>query len=274
MHALRLEAARDDAVADHEHMTAVRGRGRLVRHHQHHHLPLARKRIEHLPHPLAVGAVERAGRLVRKEHRRLEEECARDRHALLLTAGERLGPVRCALREPERLQEFARARLERLVSAQEVDGHPPVVLLQSALDEARSLRQLPYAAERLAQYAAEMMQAVVDSHHDSLSGEFYPPDLFGEGLAPGAPTIIDRFEWPMRLMEQSDELAREADHRIARLRVLTTMLGVVYEVRERCGDLLERWMPEYGEQRPVRLLELLELLQRDGRLSIAELAER
>lgn len=154
-----------------------------------------------------------------------------------------------------------RARLERLVSAQEVDGHPPVLLLQSALDEARALRQLPYAAERLAQYAAEMIQAVVDSHHDSLSGEFYPPDLFGEGLAPGAPTIIDRFEWPMRLMEQSDELAREADHRIARLRVLTTMLGVVYEVRERCGDLLDRWMPEYGEQRPVRLLELLELLQ-------------
>ena len=153
-----------------------------------------------------------------------------------------------------------RARLERLVSAPEVDGHPPQSLLSQAVDEARALGQLPYAAERLALYASEMMQTVVDGHHDSLSGEFYPPDLFGEGLAPGTPSVLDRFAWPVQLMEEADELAREADHRIARLRVLTSMLGVVYEVRERCGDLLDRWMPEYGEQRPTRLVELLELL--------------
>ncbi len=153
-----------------------------------------------------------------------------------------------------------RARLERLVAAPDVEGQPPQALLDEAVEDARRLRELPYAAERLALHAAEMMQATIDSHHDSLSGEFYPPDLFGENTAPGAPSVLERFEWPVRLMEQADDLAREADHRIARLRVLTTMLGVVYEVRERAGDLLDRWMGEYADQRPVRLLELLELV--------------
>lgn len=153
-----------------------------------------------------------------------------------------------------------RARLERLVAAPDVDGQPPQLLLDAAVEDARQLRELPYAAERLSLHAAEMMQALIDSHHDALSGEFYPPDLFGENTAPGTPTVLDRFEWPVRLMEQADDLAREADHRIARLRVLTTMLGVVYEVRERAGDLLDRWMGEYADQRPIRLLELLELV--------------
>ena len=152
-----------------------------------------------------------------------------------------------------------RARMERLVVAPDVDGSPPVALLDQAVTEARALRQLPYAAERLALYASEMMQGVIDAHYDTLSGEFYPPDLFGENQTPGAATILDRFEWPVQLMEQADELAREADHRIARLRVLTTMLGIIYEVRERMGEVLERWIVEYGDQRPIRLLELIEL---------------
>lgn len=161
-------------------------------------------------------------------------------------------------------REALKAWIERLAAVIEQGPEPnPAPLVEAVVEAARTHHELPYAAETLAYYSAEIAQAVVDSHYDTLSGEFFPPDLFGEGTVPGTPTVHDRLEWPIRLLERAEMLAREADHRIARLRVVDTMLKLVYEARERFGELLDRWMPAYGPERPVRLTELVELLE-DG----------
>jgi hypothetical protein len=157
-----------------------------------------------------------------------------------------------------------RARLDRLANAPEDVQPSREALLDEAVSEARSLKQLAYAAERMATSAAELINALVDAHYDALSGEFFPPDLFGDHGGDGdtaAPqTILERLAWPVYLMERAEELARESEQRITRLRVLNVMLGVTYDTRERFGDLLDRWLPGSEDQRPLRLVELLELL--------------
>ncbi len=163
-----------------------------------------------------------------------------------------------------------RARLDQLAAASESDGLPLEELLNQLVTEAQTLKQTPYLAERIARYAADMMQTVVDAHSDALGGEFYPPDLYGDSVPPGSQTVVERLQWPLTLIARADTLARDSDHRIARLRVLTTMLSCIYDVRERCGELLDRWTPSHGEHRPVRLVELLELVS-EGFFSVDHL---
>jgi hypothetical protein len=159
-----------------------------------------------------------------------------------------------------------RARLDRLTHAPDDVTTARQALLDEALTEARATHQVAYAAERLATSAAEVIGQIVDAHYDALSGEFFPPDLFGDHTGeddearPRLPTIIDRLQWPVDLMEQAETLSRESDQRLTRLRVHSVMLGVIYDTRERFGDLLDRWLPGADDQRPVRLVELLELL--------------
>ena len=57
-----------------------------------------------------VVRVERAGRLVGEDQQRLGDQRARDRHALLLAAGELRGVVVGALAQPDALQHRQRAR--------------------------------------------------------------------------------------------------------------------------------------------------------------------
>lgn len=156
-----------------------------------------------------------------------------------------------------------KAMMERLAASTEPEpgATVPPALVEEIINEARETRQLPFAAELMASYAADIVQSIVDAHYDSLSGEFYPPDLYGDGAGPLSGGLAERLQWPVELIDRAEHLAVEADNRIARLRVLTTTLGLVYDVRERLGDLLDRWHPVHGEELPARLGELVELLE-------------
>ena len=68
-------------------------------------LALAVDLEEELVHLLARARVEVAGGLVGQEELRLEDERARERHALLLAAGELAGAVEHAVREADLLEE-------------------------------------------------------------------------------------------------------------------------------------------------------------------------
>jgi hypothetical protein len=156
-----------------------------------------------------------------------------------------------------------KAMMERLSASNDSDASSatPPALVEEVINEARATGQLPYAAEQMATYAADIIQGMVDAHYDSLSGEFYPPDLYGEGPTAHATPLPERLQWPVDLLDRAEGLARESENRIARLRALTTTLGIVYDVRERMGELLERWHPLAEEETPVRLRELEELLE-------------
>ena len=156
-----------------------------------------------------------------------------------------------------------KARIERLAAAAEAEPSADVRddRFDEVVREARARDQLAYAAELLAAYAAEIIQGVVESHYDTLSGEFYPPDLYGEGVGGQTASVAERLDWPVQLLDRAEELAHECGDRLTTLRVLSTMLGLFYDVRERCGELLERWMPLHREGQPVRLSELVDLLK-------------
>ena len=168
------------------------------------------------------------------------------------------------------------ARLEWMAAALDdptLSG--PDRLIDDAIDEAREHGLLPYLAEQLARHAAELIQMQVDIHFDQLSGEFYPPDLFDESEGE-VPELTSRLERPVALMKWAESLAAESDSRVSLLRVMTTALSVVYESRERFGELLERWLPVHGGEGPLRLTELGETLEH-GFFSVEQveaLAER
>ena len=142
-------------------------------------------------------------------------------------------------------------------------------LVGQTITQAEHIGELPYFAEELARCAAEMIHGRVDAHYDILSGEFYSPDLFGEGHGPVAPPLPITLERPTNLMEFAEEIAQQSENRLAQLRVATTKLGTIYEARERLTDLLDRWNPIHKDDEPVRLLELAELLN-EGFLSVQE----
>lgn len=157
-------------------------------------------------------------------------------------------------------REALRARLEWMAAAVDTENlGGPERLVDDALDEAREYDEVPYLAEQLARYAAELIQAQVDAHFDVLSGEFYPPDLYNEN-EDDLPGLPERLERPVALMQWAEQIVAETDSRVSLLRVMTTMLSVVYESRERFGELLDRWLPVHRDERPVRLLELSDAL--------------
>lgn len=153
-----------------------------------------------------------------------------------------------------------KARVERLAAAIEVDDAAAEVLLVDAVDAAGAHGQVAYLAEILALYAADLIQGQVEAHYDSLSGEFYPPDLYGDGVGPPTVSLPERLARPVDLLTRAELMAEESDNRVASLRVLTTVLGVIYEARERFLDLLDRWMPVHQDATPIRLAELVDTL--------------
>lgn len=160
--------------------------------------------------------------------------------------------------------EAVRARVERFTSAMESGaGGESAAMLDAIVEQARTGEQLPYLAELLALYAADLTQGVVDTYFHSLSGEFYPPDLLDEGFGPRLPPLRERLEPLCILFGRADAIAAESGHRVAQLRVLTTSLGVIYETRERLGRLLDRWLEAFDEATlPVKLEELVDVLER------------
>ncbi|MCB9539387.1 MAG: AAA family ATPase [Myxococcales bacterium] len=159
-------------------------------------------------------------------------------------------------------REAIKARMEWLTAAMEVDDSAASeAMLVEVTREAERTAQTPYLAELLALYAADLLQGQVDAHFDALSGEFYPPDLFGDGQGPPTPALPERLGRPVELLTRAEVLSESSGSKIAHLRVLTTMLGLIYETRERFADLLDRWMPVHRESRPVRLAELLDALE-------------
>lgn len=168
------------------------------------------------------------------------------------------------LRALDARREAVRAQVERFTSAMEsgADGESGL-MLDDIVDDARRGEELPYLAELLALYAADLIQGVVDTYFHSLSGEFYPPDLGGDGFGPPLPPLRERLEPLCVLLGRADAIAGESEQRVAQLRVLTTSLGVIYETRERLGRLLDRWLPEFGlDGLPLKLQELVDVLER------------
>ncbi len=160
-------------------------------------------------------------------------------------------------------KEGIKARVDRLAAALEADGTERAdALLAEAIEEAGIRGEQPYLAELLAHYAADLVTLQVDAHFDSLSGEFFPPDLFGEAEGPPLPPLRDRMARPVDLLTRAEVLAEGAEAPLTHLRVLTVMLSLIYDVRERFGELLQRWWPAHGADRPIRLVELDELLAR------------
>jgi tetratricopeptide (TPR) repeat protein len=159
-------------------------------------------------------------------------------------------------------REALATRLEWLAVAVQVEDEESTArLLDLSLADAKRTGEVAYLAELLSRYSADLIQSRADTHFDLLSGEFYPPDLYGEGIGPTGISLNDRLKHPVSLMGDAQRLAEESSNRLAELRVSTTMLGIIYESRERFAELLDRWMPLHAESQPVRLSELLEALE-------------
>ena len=90
--------------------SARRGQLRVVRHEHQRAAALAVDRDEQLDDLAARGAVEVAGRLVGQHDRRIVGQRARDRHALLLAAGQLRRVVMAAIRQPDVGEQRSRAR--------------------------------------------------------------------------------------------------------------------------------------------------------------------
>ncbi len=174
-------------------------------------------------------------------------------------------------------KEALKVRMEWLASAAQVDEESVTdTLLEDALIYAESVGESAHLAELLARYSADLIQSRADAHFDLLSGEFYTPDLHGEGHGPTAVSLMERMALPVTLMTRAEALASASDVVLSKLRVATTMLGVVYETRERFAGLLERWLPVFSDDKPVRLAELMTALEQGffGVEHIESLTER
>jgi hypothetical protein len=158
-------------------------------------------------------------------------------------------------------KEALQVAMEWLVALVQINDQVAVErLLNDTIDAATENNELAFFAEQLVRRATEMIQIRVDTHYDLLSGEFYVPDLFGEGFGPSVQPLADSLEQPVRLLELAEHLATESNTRLVELRVITASLGIVLETRERLTEILERWMPIQGDERPVRLTELTSFL--------------
>ncbi|MEE2786298.1 MAG: AAA family ATPase [Myxococcota bacterium] len=170
-------------------------------------------------------------------------------------------------------QEAIRVCLQWLNSTVQT-GDPAAVemLLEQMIVRAQGMGETAFFTEELARAAAEMTHLRVDAHFDLLSGEFYVPDLFGEGHGPITPPLPVTLERPIQLLDIAEKMSVESDNKLAQLRVATTKLGTIYEVRERLAELLARWNPVHTDEQPIRLVEMVEMLN-EGFMCIEE-AER
>jgi len=82
-----------------------------VRHHDHRDALLPIEVGEHVHYLGRVSRIEISGRLVGQQYRRTIDQCARDRDALLLSAGELIRMVLFAARQSHQLHQVGRAAL-------------------------------------------------------------------------------------------------------------------------------------------------------------------
>ena len=144
----------DDAAVGEEHdAVRVRGRDRVVRHH-HDRLAELLHRALHEPEDLgARPGVEVAGRLVGEDDLGPAHERARDRDALLLTAGQLRRPVREAIAQADGVDDAVEPRLVGLAARERHrqrdvlergERRDQVVRLEDEADAvAAHLRELP-----------------------------------------------------------------------------------------------------------------------------------
>jgi hypothetical protein len=83
----------------------------LVMGHHHNRAAGAVELLEQRKDSLPRATVERAGWLVSEDQRGIADERARDRHSLLLAAGQLAGPMAHPVREADRLERGARAEV-------------------------------------------------------------------------------------------------------------------------------------------------------------------
>ena len=88
-----------------------------------------------------------------------------------------------------------------------------------------------------------------------MSGEFYLPDLNGT-----TQPLNETLAIPVHLLTLAEHLAASTGQKLTELRVSRIILWVVYETRERLAELLNHWLPVHEEEVPVRLSEIVELL--------------
>src|SRR6266851_5498091 len=133
-----------DAAGDEPDLAGAAGGDRVVVGHEHERGARFRVHLEHeVDHARAGRSVEISGGLVGKEELRLNHECARKRHALLLAARERLRVVPQPLGKPDAREHFRRAvRCARF--ARELQGQHHVL---QRVQRRQQLERLEHEAE-------------------------------------------------------------------------------------------------------------------------------
>lgn len=140
--------------------------------------------------------------------------------------------------------------------------------LEQAIEYAKAHDLLGFLAELMVKRSTEIIQLRVDGHYDLLSGEFYVPDLFGEGFGPTVQPLSESLGDALDLLERAKACAVEMKDPLTELRVSTGCLSIILETRERLTDLLERWLPIQRDEQPVRLTEVADFLA-SGFFSVA-----
>ena len=107
---------RDPAVLDEQYAIGERdGLGHIVSHHDRREFLLEPHALDQPPHRQAGQRIQRAERFVKGKQAGLAHQCARQRHALLLTAGQYRRPVSAPFLESDLAQRVGRplARIRR-----------------------------------------------------------------------------------------------------------------------------------------------------------------
>src|SRR5690606_16143223 len=196
---LRARVGHDAAVADLDHAVGVVG-DLLGVSDQDHRVALLGQLVEQLHHLDAAPAVECAGGLVGQDDLAAVHQRARDGHALLLAAGELLGPETDALLEPQAREQLARALVPVLqLHARVHGGHLDVLGGRVLRDEVVALE---HEAEGL---APEVRQLVAVEVRDVASLEQV---LAGGGPVEAAEDVHQRRLARARGAHDGHELAR------------------------------------------------------------------
>lgn len=152
------------------------------------------------------------------------------------------------------------ARIEQLVAAVSLmDADRNAELLEESLAYIRESAHRAEGADLLARCAADIVRDAVDRHYDTLSGEFFPPDL--DGQDPQIVSLRSQLLLPIELFDHATELVSDAGDATGHVRVLTRVVHGIIDARERLLDLREHWGPQGGPA-PLRLAEIDELLER------------
>ena len=161
------ELTHDLAVGEEEHAVRHGRRACVVRHHDDRLAVLVDRAAEELEDLPARGRVEVAGRLVREQHRRLRDERAGNRDALLLPAGELGRAVRQPVAETHVGDELVEPAVLRLL-ARDRQRERDVLL---RVKHRQQVEELEDEADVL---TPQLRQVVVAERRDLGSGDARP----------------------------------------------------------------------------------------------------